>query len=409
MATRALVVLLAAGAALLPAPAGGQPPPGAGTCPLFPADDAWHADISRLPVHPRSGAWMASMGGPTQRLHPDFGPSGQAMPYGIPYAVVRASHQRVSVRFDYAEESDAGPYPFGPDIPVESGSDRHALMLDADSCSLYELYDAHYDPGGSTAGSGAVWDLRSSALRPAGWTSADAAGLPILPGLLRRDEVAAGSVDHAIRVTAQRTDRSYVWPARHHAGAANDPNLPPMGARFRLRAGFDISRYRPDTQVVLRAMQRHGLILADNGSNWFFTGTAEDGWDTGMLDELKTVPAGAFEAVDAASLMVDPNSGRVRSGPSTPTPATPRSAPRPTPATTVRPGVSMPGPTIPVPGAPVSLSAMSSTTVPSRSRSDVAAGPGSPSEGGLSWWLPTLGLAALVAVGAAARHRLRRV
>jgi hypothetical protein len=295
-------------------PAGAVPPAGAPECPLFPTDDVWHADISALPVHPRSATWLTAMGGPDRRLHPDFGPSDTAQPYGIPYAIVRGTHQKVAVSFDYADESDPGPYPFGPDIPVEGGSDRHALMLDRDACRLYELYDAHYDPNGSTAGSGAVWDLRSHQLRPAGWTSADAAGLPILPGLLRRDEVAAGSVDHAIRVTAQRTDRSYLWPARHQAGAAADPSLPPMGARFRLRADYPMARFRPDTQVVLRAMQHYGMVLADNGSNWYFTGTSENGWDTAMLDELKTVPAGAFDAIDVSSLMIDPNSGQVRGG-----------------------------------------------------------------------------------------------
>jgi hypothetical protein len=305
---------VAALALLVAVPARAVPPTGAPACPLFPTDDAWHADVSGMPVHARSAAWLASMGGANRLLHPDFGPSDTAQPYGIPYAVVSGGHQKVAVSFDYGDESDPGPYPFGPDIPVEGGSDRHALMLDRDACRLYELYAAEYDPNGSTAGSGAVWDLRSHQLRPAGWTSADAAGLPILPGLLRRDEVAAGSVDHAIRFTAQRTDRSYVWPARHQAGAASDPSLPPMGARFRLRADFPVARFRPDTQVVLRAMQRYGMVLADNGSNWFFTGTSENGWDTAMLDELKTVPAGAFDAVDISSLMIDPNSGQIRGG-----------------------------------------------------------------------------------------------
>lgn len=300
-------------------PAVAAPVPGSG-CTLFPADNVWHADVSTLPVHPSGGAWLASMGGPGVRLHPDFGPAGPGeQPYGIPYTVVPGDAAKVAVAFEYADESDPGPYPFAADTPVEGGSDRHALMVDRDRCVLYELFAATYDPAGSTAGSGAVWDLRSNALRPAGWTSADAAGLPILPGLLRRDEVAAGDVDHAIRMTARRTDRSYVWPARHQAGAAGDPSLPPMGARFRLKASFDVSRFRPDTQVVLRAMQRHGMILADNGSDWYFTGTSEPGWDTGMLDELKSVPAGEFEAVDASSLLAEPDSGRVRA----PTPAAP--------------------------------------------------------------------------------------
>jgi hypothetical protein len=301
------------------APAGGVPLPGAGAaCPLLPADNIWHADVSRLPVHPRSAAWITSMGGPDRRLHPDFGPNDGGQPYGIPYSVVPGSTQKAAVTFDYADESDPGPYPFGPATPIEGGSDAHALVVDKDRCVLYELYAADWNGGHPTAGSGAIWDLRSNALRPSGWTSADAAGLPILGGLLRRDEVAAGEVDHSIRLTAARTDRSFLWPARHQAGAANDPSLPPMGAWFRLKAGFDISRYRPDTQVVLRALQCHGLIVADNGSNWYFTGTSEPGWDTGLLDQLKTIPAGAFEAVDTSSLMADPNSGRVASSQSPP-------------------------------------------------------------------------------------------
>ncbi|HZA27625.1 MAG TPA: hypothetical protein VE915_08305 [Actinomycetota bacterium] len=288
------------------------PPPGAPLCSVFPANNVWHADISGLPVHPRNDAWLAAMGGPSVRLHPDFGPSDGAQPYGIPYIVVPESHSKVAVEFDYADESDPGPYPFGADTPIEGGSDRHALMIDRDACVLYELYAADYAPGGSTAGSGAVFDLGSNALRPAGWTSADAAGLPILAGLIRRDEVEAGVIDHAIRVTAEHTDRRYIWPARHQAGEADDPDLPPMGARFRLRAGFDISGFLPETQVVLRAMKRHGLMLADNGSNWFFGGASEHGWSSDVLDELKSVPAGALQAVDTSSLMVSSNSGETR-------------------------------------------------------------------------------------------------
>lgn len=175
------MVVICVLAALL-VPVAHAAPAGAPGCPLFPADNAWHADVSGLPVHARSQAWLDSMGGADRRLHPDFGPSGEAVPYGIPYSVVQRNHQRVNVSFDYADESDAGPYPFGPDIPLEGGSDRHAIMLDADSCTLYELYDATYSAGGSTAGSGAIWDLGSHALRPAGWTSADARGCPSSPG-----------------------------------------------------------------------------------------------------------------------------------------------------------------------------------------------------------------------------------
>jgi hypothetical protein len=296
----------------------GTPVPGASGCPMFPADNVWNADISGMPVHPRSGRWMRSMSASASRLHPDLGPSygDQPLPYGIPYTVVDGSHPTTTVSFTYGSESDPGPYPLGRDTPVEggpsAGGDRHSLIVNRGTCTLCELYDAHWGAAGSTAGSGAVWDLRSNALRPAGWTSADAAGLPILPGLLRLDEVRSGLVSHAIRFTAARTDRSYVWPASHQAGAAADPDLPPMGARFRLQASFDTSRYLPETQVVLRAMQRHGMILADNGSNWYLTGSADEGWDERVIAQLKSIPASAFEAIDESSLMVSPGSGAVR-------------------------------------------------------------------------------------------------
>ena len=327
-----LLALLCAAAVAAVAPSAAVPPPGAPACPLFPADNVWHADVSKLPVHPQGAAWMASIGGPGVRLHPDFGPSDTSQPYGIPYTTVAGSYQKVNVSFDYADESDPGPYPFGPDTPVEGGSDRHALVIDREACRLYELFDAHYAEDGSTAGSGAVFDLRSNGLRPAGWTSADAAGLPILAGLVRRDEVAAGVIDHAIRMTASRTDRRYIWPARHQAGAAEDPTLPPMGAWFRLRSSFDVSGFRPDTQVILRAMQKHGMVLADNGSNWYFTGASEPGWEPAMLDELKSVTAANFEAVDVSSLMVHPDSGQVKGG----------AAPAPAPAPAASAGAATP-------------------------------------------------------------------
>lgn len=295
-------------------------PPPAG-CSLFPADDVWHADISTLPVNAHSGTWLASMSSSGTHLHPDFGPSygAQPVPYGIPFTTVTNSHPKVAVSFQYAGESDPGPYPFGPDTPIEGGQnasgDRHAIILNTDSCTLFELWDSHYSSSGSTAGSGAIWNLRSDALRPAGWTSADAAGLPILPGLLQPDEVATGNVTHAIRFTAPRTDKSYVWPARHQAGARADPSLPPMGARFRLSAGFDMSSYRPDAQVVIRAMQKYGLILADNGSSWYFGGTSDNAWDPNLIQDLKRIPASAFVAVDESSLMASPDSGAVTRGP----------------------------------------------------------------------------------------------
>ena len=284
---------------------------------MFPADNVWNTNISQLPVDPHSAEWMASMDSATTNLHPDFGPSGDpSTPYGIPYTVVSPSQPLVGVTFQYASESDPGPYPFGPDTPIEGGAqstgDRHAIMVNPTTCTLYELYDAQYSPAGSTAGSGAIWNLESNALRPSGWTSADAAGLPILPGLARYDEVESGAITHAIRMTAESTDTSFIWPARHEAGSSSNPDLPPMGARFRLKASYDISGYSPQAQVVLRAMQQYGLILADNGSNWYFGGTADPAWPSALVNELKEVPASAFEAVDESSLMVDPNSGQAR-------------------------------------------------------------------------------------------------
>ncbi len=295
----------------------GTPVPGAPNCPMFPPDNVWNTPIAGLPVNPNSAAWLASMDAGTTNLHPDFGPSGDpANPYGIPYTVVSPSQPDVPITFQYAAESDPGPYPFSASTPIEGGQqssgDRHAIMVNPATCTLYELYDAQYNPSGSTAGSGAIWNLNSNALRPAGWTSADAAGLPILPGLVRYDEVQSGVITHAIRMTAETTDTSYLWPARHEAGTASNPNLPPMGARFRLKASYNISGYSPQAQVVLRAMQQYGLILADNGSNWYFGGTADDNWPSALVNELKSVPASAFEAVDESGLMIDPNSGQAQ-------------------------------------------------------------------------------------------------
>src|SRR6202171_4311212 len=290
--------------------------PNIGGCPVFPADNVWNTDVSTLPVHASSATWLGSMGGPSVHLHPDFGPSG-AFPYGIPLNVVDGTHPKINLAFDYSSESDHVGYPFGADTSIEggpgAGGDRHAIMVDRTSCTLYELYNAHGGgAAGSTAGSGATWALGGTALRPATWTSADAAGLPIFPGLLRLEEVQAGVVQHGLKVTAQRTDRRFVWAARHQCGAAPTPARPPMGARFRLRAGFDVSRFSASSQVVLNAMKHYGLLLADNGSNWYFQGAAENGWSDTMIGELKTVPAGQFDALDESSLMIDPNSAQAR-------------------------------------------------------------------------------------------------
>jgi hypothetical protein len=255
---------------------------------------------------------------PTRRLHPDFGPSygEQPVPYGIPVTVVAGDHPKVDVTFDYADESDDVGYPLGSDTRIEGGAgsdgDRHTVVVDRSTCRLYETWSTYQRGGRWTAGSGATWSLTSNKLRPQGWTSSDAAGLPILPGLLRYAEVRAGRVDHAIRFTTDVTDRRHVWPARHDAGSVSDPSYPPMGARFRLKAGFPISSYRADTRVILKAMKRYGLVLADNGSPWYFQGTADDRWPGGLLDQLKTIPASAFVAVDTTPLRVRSGSAKVR-------------------------------------------------------------------------------------------------
>ena len=285
------------------------------TCALFPADNIWHARVDRLPRNVRSAQWMSHMQASTRLLHPDFGP----MPYGIPVTVTDGSHPKVSVRFTYASESDRLLYPLGSDTRIEGGAastgDRHAIELDRSTCRIYETWNTRLTSTGWTAGSGASWYMKSNTLRPAGWTSADAAGLPILPGLLRYDEVLAGSVDHAIRFTTNTTNRAYIWPARHQAGSVTDATYPPMGARFRLKATYPISSFRPDTQVVLRGMKAYGMILADNGSPWFFQGTSDWRWPAALIADLKRVPASAFEAVDESSLMISSGSAAARPQP----------------------------------------------------------------------------------------------
>lgn len=272
-------------------------------CPVFPANNYWNTPVDDLPVHASSRTWLASIGG--DYLHPDFG----GATYGIPITVT-ASKPASRVRFDYADESDRGRYPLRGGTRIEAASDRHTVVIDKTRCRLYETWNTRRTATGWRAGSGAVWNLRSNALRPAGWTSADAAGLPILPGLLRWSEVRSGRVDHAIRFTAPTTAARYIWPARHQAG--DDPTAPPMGARFRLRADFDLSGYSARTRTVLTAMKVYGLVLADNGSAWYFQGATTPRWPEGLLDELKTVPTGAFEAVDTSSMMVSPDSARAR-------------------------------------------------------------------------------------------------
>ena len=285
-------------------------------CRAFPASNVLHADISQLPRHPKTSQWMANSQASGRNLHPDFGPSygDIPVPYGIPITFADARTPRVKVRFGYSDESDRTKYPLGAATKIEGGKnadgDRHAIVIYKPTCTLYETWDTHKRSNGWYAGSGAVWSLKPTRLRPDGWPSADAAGLPIMAGLLRWDEVTAGKVDHAIRFTLPVTRDSYVWPARHKAGSTDSSNYAPMGARFRLKSSFSIGGFSAHTTVILTAMKRQGMILADNGSPWFFQGTADRHWPGSMMDELKRVPASAFEAVDASSLRISANSAR---------------------------------------------------------------------------------------------------
>ena len=291
--------------------------PIAGThCSEFPADNWWHADVSQLPVHTKSAAWLSHMDTDVD-LHPDFGPSfGDGPNYGIPITVVGRKHHKVKVSFDYSSESDHVRYPLGRDTKIEGGrssdGDRHAIIVDKDKCKLYELYATTKNGHRWHAGSGAVWSLKSNRLRPDGWTSADAAGLPILPGLLRWNEVKKNRIDHAIRFTVPTTSQSHLWPARHDAGSVSSSDYPPMGARFRLSASYDASRLSPYAQNVVAAMKKYGLVLADNGSAWYFQGEQNAAWPDQLVEELKSIPASAFVAVDTSSLMVSPDSAQVR-------------------------------------------------------------------------------------------------
>ena len=323
MHTRPLLVLLLFAAALAacdggsptrPPDEGGEGTPGLGPGASlqgrrpFPADNPWNTDVSGEPVDPSSAALIAACG--DRGLHPDFGTVWNGAPNGIPYVVVSGSQPRVPVSFEYADESDPGPYPVPRDAPIEGGpngtGDRHILIIDRDNWKLYELYDAHPVNGGErwTAGSGAVFDLNSNALRPAGWTSADAAGLPIFPGLVRYDEVVEHKeIRHALRFTCPVTRRAYVAPARHFASSRTDANLPPMGMRVRLRAGFDVSPYPANVRVILEAMKKYGMLLADNGSGWYVSGAPDPRWSDDELATLRNVRSTDFEVVRMGTIV----------------------------------------------------------------------------------------------------------
>ena len=302
------LLALAAGAAMVlgGASAHALRLPGAPTCMIFPATNAWNQRVDALPVAANSAQLIQSIGLGTE-LHPDFGSrlyDGQ--PIGIPYDVVSKKTKRFRATFTYGDESDKGPYPIPKSVHIEGGrastGDRHALLIDKDACKLYELYALYPKGGGWAAGSGAIWNLRSNALRPAGWTSADAAGLPIFPGLARYDEVARGVIDHALRFTAARTRRQYVYPARHYASSSDDPALPPMGLRVRLKASVDISSFPKQSRIVLQALKTYGMLLADNGSNWYINGAPNPKWSNDDLHSLGRITGSMFDVVDTSSL-----------------------------------------------------------------------------------------------------------
>ena len=309
-----LAWVLAVALLAIPATAGADTLPGTGGCQMLPADNVWHANVSKLPVDPNSARYIASIGA-TAPLHPDFGAGlyvGE--PIGIPYNVVPATQPLVPVHFTYVGQSDPGPYPVPPAAQIEGGSkstgDRHVLTVDTGNCTDYEMWNAYPQNGGASwkAGSGATFPLSSDLVRHAGWTSADAAGLPILPGLVRADEVAHGVIDHAIRVTVPATDDTYIWPARHEAGTANAA-LPPMGLRLRLKANVNISAFPKMDQIILQALKTYGMIVADNGSPWYISGVPSPYWNNDVLHDLTSIIGSEFQVVNESCLMVSPGSG----------------------------------------------------------------------------------------------------
>jgi len=276
---------------------------------ILPADNPWNRDVSKLPVHPSSADYLGSIG-LDKPLHPDFGTVWNGAPNGIPYVVVGADQPKVPVTFEYADESDKGPYPIPPDAPVEGGpnakGDRHVLVIDAQGKKLYELFSTFKTDAGWKAGSGAIFDLTSNRLRPAGWTSADAAGLPIFPGLARYDEIVEQKeLRHALRFTVKRTQRGYVAPATHWASKSKDRKLPPMGLRVRLKADYDVSRFPPAAQVILKGLKKYGMLLADNGGDWFISGAPHEKWNDDELNTLKRVKGQDLEAVATGKLVTD--------------------------------------------------------------------------------------------------------
>ncbi|HXM19594.1 MAG TPA: hypothetical protein VN934_12420 [Candidatus Tumulicola sp.] len=311
------VVSACSGGGAAPAPGSGSgghptptPTPGSGgvptiaSCQVFPTDNPWNQDISGLPVDANSTNYLSHMNAGTTNLHPDFGSNPT---YGIPFILVSGTQAKVAMSFTVPTESDPGPYPYPPSAPIEGGSsstgDRHVLVIDQDNCVLYETGLSYYTNPGWQAYSGAVFHFNSNALRPDYWTSADAAGLPIFPGLARRDETNAGVINHALRFTVHQTQRGFIHPATHFASSSTDANDPPMGLRVRLKASYDISGFTGASKVILVALKKYGMFVADNGSDWFITGATDTGWDDTDLNQLKSVPASQFEVVQTGTII----------------------------------------------------------------------------------------------------------
>ena len=301
-AAAALTLVVAAGLTAGASAPRAAPLPSAPACPVFPAGNVWNQDISALPVASDSDTLIAKIGLDTG-LHPDF---GSYRGYGIPYNTVPGSQPKLTVRFDYSSQSDHVGYPIPRQPRIEAGSDHHMLIVNSGTCKLYEMWNVRHTRRGWRAGSGAVWKMTSNALRPDGWTSADAAGLPILPGLVRYPEVAAGVIDHALRFTAPQTRDAHIYPARHDAGSGSSASLPPMGLRVRLRASFDLSQLSPQARVVAVALQHYGMILADNGSPWYVSGVSNKQFNDDDLRTLNRITGRDLEVVDTSGLVNTP-------------------------------------------------------------------------------------------------------
>jgi hypothetical protein len=299
---RGLLALLALATLTLAGATSAARLPQAPACQVFPPSNAWNQRVDSLPVAAGSDAIVASIG-VDDHVHADFG-SGlwEGSKIGIPITVVGKKTPRSRVSFEYASESDRGPYPIPSNVKIEGGSDHHAILVDRNACRLYELFALERRGGRWHAGSGAIWNLNSNKLRPKTWTSADAAGLPIFPGLARYDEVARGRIDHALRFTVSQSRRAYVWPARHFASSDSNPSLPPMGLRLRLKKSYPISGFPRQARIVLKALKEYGMMVSDNGSDWYISGAPDPRWSNDQLHMLHRVPGSAFEVVDTSKL-----------------------------------------------------------------------------------------------------------